>query len=189
MSNLEDIVIRVADFIKRYKCIKSVNIKFTLGKYTDAFGFEKHIFQKDNYDKIMQLLNKCSTWDDTAENTQEKMKYEPEKIVDSLIITCKNGPYDIIITAETKKQTNFYVSDDFSCILNTYKRKNHTFYISKQNTSLDETFYTAYIIADIPQNYTDTYIAHSSLLKIQDLINVCNTAPEQLVFSILQKNN
>lgn len=187
MSNLENIITRVGDFIKRYKCIKSISIKFTLGKYSSEFGFAKHIFHKENYDKIECLLNNCSTWDETSEKYSEKLKNEPEKIVDSIIICCKNGPYDVMITAETKKQSNVYVSDDFSCTTKIYKRKNHSFYISKENTNLDETFYTACIVATVPENYTDTYIAHSSLLKVQDLIKVCSETKDDFIFNFAEK--
>ena len=185
MSNLENIITRVADFIKRYKCINSINIYFTLGKYTKEFGFEKHIFQVQNYIKIINLLEKCNTWDDTFKTETKKIKTNPEKIIDSLIINCQNGPYDIIITAQSKKTSEIHVTDEFIQEEYIYKRKNHTFYISKQSTDLDEKFYMASIQADIPENYTDTYIAHSSLLKIKDLMLACENIKEELKFVIL----
>lgn len=189
MSNLEDIITRVADFIKRYRCIKTIKIKFTIGKYCSEFGFAKHIFHKENHDKIESLLNNCSTWEDVSEKRVEKFKSEPEKTVDSLIICCKNSPYDIMVTAETKKDTDIYVSDKFSSDIKTFKRKNHIFLISEDNTGLNEKFYVVNIIASIPDKYTDTYIAHSSLLKVQDLIKACADTQDDLSFSILQKNN
>tara|TARA_R110002072_G_scaffold7227_5_gene39566 strand:+ start:2671 stop:3228 length:558 start_codon:yes stop_codon:yes gene_type:complete len=185
MSNLEDIITRVADFIKRYKCIDTIKICFTLGKYTEEFGFKKHIFQFENYMKIINLLENCNTWEDKSKTENKKIKYEPEKIVDSLIIRCQNGPYDIIITAQTKKTSEIYISEDFTYEENVYKRKNHTFRVSKHSTNLDEKFYTASIIADIPKKYTDTYIAHSSLLKVKDLILACENKKEELVFVVL----
>ena len=184
MSNLEDIITRVADFIKRYKCINSIKIYFTLGKYTKEFGFEKHIFQFQNYMKIISLLENCNTWEDVSKTETKKFNSEPEKIVDSLIIKCQNGPYDIIITAQTKKTSEIYISEEFTCEENIYKRKNHIFHASKHCTNLDETFYTASIVADIPKNYTDTYIAHSSLLKVTDLILACENKNEKLIFTI-----
>lgn len=189
MSDLEDIIIRVADFIKRYRCIKTIKIKFTLGKYCSEFGFEKHIFHKENYDKIESLLNNCSTWEYVSEKHNEKFKSEPEKIVDSIIICCKNGPYDIMVTAETKKETDTYVCNEFSSDVKIFKRKCHIFNISQENTDLNEKFYRVNIIASIPDKYTDTYIAHSSLLKVQDLIKTCADTQDDLIFSILQKNN
>lgn len=189
MANLEETITRVADFIKRYKCIKSIKIRFTLGKYTDEFGFEKHIFHEENYDKILTLLNNCSTWESLEQEKYEKIKNEPEKIIDSVIITCKNGPYDILITAETKKQVDIYISEDFSQEIKTYKRKNHCFNISKETSELDKTFFRASIFAYIPEKYTDTYIAHSSLLKVQDLIRACDESQNEFIFTILQKNN
>lgn len=185
MSNLEDIITRLADFIKRYKCINSIKIHFTLGKYTQEFGFEKHVFQFENYMNIINLLENCNTWEDTSKTETKKIKSEPEKIIDSLIIKCQNGPYDIIITAQTKETNEIYISEEFTCEENIYKRKNHSFHVSKQSTKSDETFYTASVVADIPNKYTDTYIAHSSLLKVTDLIHACENKKQELVFIIL----
>lgn len=189
MSDLEDIIIRVADFIKRYRCIKTIKIKFMLGKYCSEFGFAKHIFHKENYDKIESLLNNCSTWEDVSEKHFKKFKSEPEKIVDSIIICCKNGPYDIMVTAETKKETDIYVSNEFLSDVKTFKRKCHVFNISQDITELNEKFYGVNIIASIPDKYTDTYIAHSSLLKVQDLIRTCTDTKDDLIFQFLRKNN
>lgn len=185
MSNLEDIITRVADFIKRYKCINSIKIHFTLGKYTQEFGLDKHIFQFENYMNIISLLEKCNTWEDVSKTETKKIRSEPEKIVDSLIIRCQNGPYDIIITAQTKETSEIYISEEFTYEENIYKRKNHTFRVSKQSTNLNETFYTVSVVADIPIKYTDTYIAHSSLLKVIDLISACENKKEELDFIIV----
>lgn len=187
MSNLEDLISPISDFIKRYKCIAI--IKFTLGKYTDFSGFEKHIFHEESFTKIESLLDKCSTWDDVSKTSFKKVKNEPEKIIDSIIIICNNGAYDILITAETKKQVDIYISDDFSCNIKTYKRKNHYFNISRQNSMLNGEYYTADIVTRIEKDYKDTYIAHSSLLKIEDLIKQFKDVPEEFIFTILQKNN
>ena len=113
----------------------------------------------------------------------EKFKSVPLKVVDKLIITCENGPYDIIVEASSIEGL-VYVADDYICQESIFKRKNHTFVVAKNSTCLDETFYTASIIADIPSDFTDTYIAHSSLLKITDLVCVCG-AKENVKFSIV----
>ena len=72
MSNLENIINPVADFIKRYKSINSINVYFTLGKYTEEFGFEKHIFNSENYIKIINLLENCNTWENKSKLTTKK---------------------------------------------------------------------------------------------------------------------
>lgn len=187
MSNLENIATRVSDFIKRYRCINSVKIKFTLGKYTDKFGFENNLFNSKNYEKIINLLEKCNKWDtkETLENV--KFKIEPEKVIDSLIITCDNGSYDIIVTAETKKNVNVYISDSFVNEEKIYKRKNHTFHITKHCDNLNDEVYTANITLDIPKEYKDTYVAHSSLLKVQDLIQVCSEQQQEFMYTLFAK--
>jgi hypothetical protein len=189
MSDLEISITRVADFIKRYKCIGSICFRFTLGKYTHFYGFEKHLFQEEKYNDILNLLNKCSSWDSEIKKDYGKINCESEKIVDTLIIKCENGPYDIILTAETVKTTPLFIPGEFEINENIYKKKNHTFILSKGVSNLNEIVYCASIIADIPKGYTDSYISHSSILKICDLISVCNDKKEQLVLKILQKNN
>jgi hypothetical protein len=189
MSNLEDIITRVADFIKRYRCISSIKINFTLGKYTEQFGFENNIFHYENYEKIINLLEKCSDWDNKKFFKGTKFKTEPEKVIDSLIILCNNGPYDILITVETKKNVDIYMSEDFIDDNKIYKRKNHTFHITKKCDNLNDKLYTASVTLDIPKDYKDTYVAHSSLLKMQDLINLCTEESIDLMYEFLQKNN
>mgnify|MGYP001283231197 CR=1 FL=1 len=186
MSNLEDIIIRIADFIKRYRSIKSIKIKFSLGKYSDQFGFDNHLFNRDNYEKIINLMEKCSNWDNKENIEAKKFKVEAEKVVDSIIIMC-NGPYDILVTAETKKSVDIYVSDEFLNEEKFYKRKHHTFYVSKQSSNLDDDLYTVNIIPDLPKDYKDIYIAHSSLLKVQDLINVCSDNSVNLTYTLFTK--
>lgn len=186
MSNLENIVTRVADFIKRYRCINSIKIKITLGKYTDKFGFENSLFNYENYKKIINLLEKCDKWDYKESSCNEKFEIEPEKVIDSIIITC-NGSYDILITAETKKSVNVYISEDFLSDEKIYKLKNHKFHVTKKCGNLNDTLYTVNIIADIPKDYKDTYIAHSSLLKAQDLINVCTENSQDLNYTLFAK--
>ena len=187
MSDLENIITRVADFIKRYKCLNSVKIKFTLGKYTDHFGFDNNLFNCENYEKIVNLLEKYDKWDTKESSYNEKFKIEPEKVIDSLIITCNNGPYDIIVTAETKKNVNVYISDSFLNEEKIYKHKNHTFYIAKQCDNLNDKLYTASITLNIPKEYKDTYIAHSSLLKVQDLIQVCSEHQQEFMYTLFAK--
>ena len=186
MSNLEDIIIRIADFIKRYRSIKSIKIKFSLGKYSDQFGFDNHLFNRDNYEKIINLLEKCNKWDHKESLHNTKFKIEPEKVIDSLIIIC-SGSYDILITAETKRSVNVYMSEDFFNEEKIYKRKNHAFCVAKKYGNLNDTMYTVNIIADIPKDYKDTYIAHSSLLKAQDLINVCTENSGDLNYKLFTK--
>ena len=189
MSDLKLPITSVSDFIKRYKSLNSIRFKCTLGKYTDIFGFEKNLFHEEEYNKIMNLLNKCSTWEYKEEKYFEKFKSEPDKIIDTMIILCENGPYDIIITAETVKTNSFYISDDFYFKQNTFIKKNHEFILTEEIDNFKDKVYNMTIIPIIQSSYTDTYISHSTLLKICDLISVCNNNANPLILTILQKNN
>jgi len=184
MSNLENMITRVTDFMRRYTCVENIRIRFTLGKYNKEFGFEKHIFHEDKYEDILKLLNNCNSWDKHEKNNYRKYKNE-SKIIDSIIILCENGPYDIIVTAETKRQDGLYISEDFELTENVYVRKNHTFIVSKYHADIEGKFYTCSIIPVVPDTYTINYIAHSSLLKIQDLIHICDDKKTEFFFTHL----
>ena len=185
---MDDVILHVGDIIKRYKCLKNIRIKFTLGKYSSEFGFERHLFHEGNYTKILNLLESCDTWDKTETNVYEKFKSEPEKILGSMIILCKNGPYDVLLTVETKKNSEIFVSEEFKMKSLTFKKKHHTFCLNYCETTLDENYYTFNIVPDLPKDYMDTYISHSSLLKIQDVIYMCSETKENLIFTIINLN-
>jgi hypothetical protein len=105
MSKLDETINLIAKFIETHRCNKNIEIKFTLGKYTEVFGFEKHLFHEENYKKIMKLLESCDKWEEITEESDEQFTDEPEKIVDTVILSYTGSPYDILITAETKKNT------------------------------------------------------------------------------------
>jgi hypothetical protein len=183
---MDDAILHVGDIIKRYKSLKNIRIKFTLGKYSSEFGFERHLFHEGNYKKILDLLESCDTWDKTDKTFYEKFKSEPEKIVNSAVILCKNGPYDVLLTVETKKNSEIFVSEEFNMTSLTFKKKYHAFCLNYCETTLDEKYYTFNIVPDFPKDHTDTYISHSSLLKIQDVISACSETKENLIFSLLK---
>lgn len=157
----------VADFIKRYKSM--ANITFTLGKYTDKFGFEKHLFQKDNYLCILNLLNSNDHWEDRTELTSTINNKIPYKIMDTIIYKIENSPYDLIIAAESKKIQEIYVSDEYIKKETSFVRKCHTFRVSCENSVQLGDIFNFNLVFSKSEN-TDTYNSHSSLLKILDII-------------------
>ena len=92
----------------------------------------------------------------------------------------------VLISAGITLLINFKSYEDDNKI---YKRKNHTFHITKKCDNLNDKLYTASVTLDIPKDYKDTYVAHSSLLKMQDLINLCTEESIDLMYEFLQKNN
>lgn len=164
---MENVIEHVADFIKRYKSV--ANLTFTLGKYVDDFGFEKHIFQKEKYISILNLLNSNPNWENKDENNYEKFNNCPYKIIDTIIYNIKNSPYDLIVSAESKKSQKMYVSDDYTKKELQFTRKCHTFQLEHEhNISNGDTY--SFILKLQCNSDPDTYNSHSSILKIIDII-------------------
>ena len=196
MFDIENVILKVADFIKKYKTLNNTQFKFTLGKYNTIFGFEKQLYQESKYNDILKLLNKCSTWDNKYEKNTKKINPESDNVIDNLIIICENGPYDIILTVEpiNKIQYNDYSldetnNDETNNNEKIYIRKYHSFVLNKITSNVNDTIYNLSLIPELPLGYTDTYISHSSLLKMCDLISVCNDVNGSLSLKILQKKN
>jgi hypothetical protein len=164
---MENTIDHVADFIKRYKSV--ANVTFTLGKYTDEFGFEKHIFQEEKYKCILDLLNSNPNWENKDENNYEKFNMCPYKIIDTIVYKIKNSPYDLIVTAESKKTHETYISEDYIKKELLFLRKCHTFHLDYENSVSHGNLYIFKLKLHNNSN-PDTYNSHSSLLKIIDII-------------------
>lgn len=185
MDNFERIINPVSDFIKRYRCLKCIKIKFTFGKYTDFFGFDNDIFNKEHYYKIENIFNNSDKIE-TINNL--KFKNSKSNIIDKIVLLCKNGPYDILITAEIEENNLIYSLQNLINSGNSYIYKNHSFNLIFSTNDINEKKYTFFIESYIPKNYTDIYIAHSSLLKVKDILSICSPSEGDLTFTILQKN-
>tara|TARA_B110001450_G_scaffold251814_1_gene272472 strand:+ start:4869 stop:5411 length:543 start_codon:yes stop_codon:yes gene_type:complete len=180
---MENVISDVADFIKRYKNVS--NVRFTLGKYTEKFGFEKHLFQKEKYQSVLSLLNSNPHWDDKKETVSEKNNKVPCKIIDTIIYKIKNSPYDLIVTSESKKNQECYISDEYIKKETSFFRKCHIFQISYENSIQDGDVFNFNLNFRKNEN-TDTYNSHSSLLKILDIIKaVDKDNPCEYVFEKL----
>ena len=182
---MEKTIQEISDFIKRYRSINNVDIIFTLGKYTECFGFEKNLFQNDNYSNILDKLDSCTQWEKVNKTNYTKFNKEPVKTIDTIIFKSENSPYDFIINAVTSKKTEIYVSDNYIQDIISYKRKNHTFNLIKSESPIDGTVYKLDIVLNLnlPKNYTDTYVSHSSLIKVMDMISACNENKNEILFT------
>jgi hypothetical protein len=163
------------DFIDKYRMRENanINVKVTLGKYSEQFGFEDHLFQKDKYTEIKTFLESCSTWENTnACSTKSKSKSKSksklyEKELDKIIFLCKTGSYDIMISIN--EIINEKINEDSEYVIS-FKKKNHTFNLCEINTHINEIYYKFNIVSIIPKDYSSMYIGHSSLLKICDIL-------------------
>ena len=175
MNIAEEIITHVADFIDMYRYLPEIKFNFILGKYSSNFGFERHLFHKEKYNEIKLFLESCTSWEnikniETGKKDTNEDINEEDECIDTIIIVCKNGSFDLCVSvysdiniSGTKKQIS-------------YNKKNHTFNLATIYNELNEIFYTCYITAHVPSNYSSIYISHSSLLKVCDiLIKVNNT--------------
>jgi len=141
---------------------REYTIKFSLGKYSEAFGFDSQIFNVENHKKIFDLLESCNTWESTAEEILEDFREEYE-IVDSLIFTCADSPFDFKLQAIkniTEKESVGYIKSIFK-----YTRKYHVFALSSDSDY--------YFDLDIINNDVDPkYLSESSYLKILDILKI-----------------
>jgi hypothetical protein len=169
MSKLDETINLIGKFIEKHKCNENIEIKFILGKYSEIFGFEKHLFHEENYSKIIKLLESCKTWEEIAEESDEKFVDSPEKIVDTVILSYTGSPYDILITAQTKKNTRVYNSETYVENSTHYTRKNHVY--SLYNDNEQKFRFELNLVLDSKIN--NVYLAHSSILKLNDVINCC----------------
>jgi hypothetical protein len=177
MSKLNETINLITKFVEKYKCNKNIEIKFTLGKYTEIFGFEKNLFHEENYKKIMTLLDSCNEWEEIAEESDEKFTDEPEKILDSFVLSYTGSPYDILITAETKKNTRVYKSETYIENSIHYMRKNHIYSLNYNNEQIFN-----FVLTLVPDVKTScSYLAHSSILKFNDVINCCGKISDKYI--------
>jgi len=169
MSKLDETINLIAKFIETYKSNENIKIKFMLGKYSEIFGFEKHLFHEENYSKIINLLESCTSWEEITEETDEQFIDEPEKIVDSTILSYIGSPYDFVIVAQTTKNNRVFKSETYVENSIHYTRKNHTY--SLYNDTEQNFRFELNLILD--PKISNVYLAHSSILKLNDVINCC----------------
>lgn len=154
---------------------KNYIIKFSIGKYSDAFGFDNQIFNHDNYLKIFKLLESCTTWESSEEVVLEDYA-ENFETIDSIILVCPDSPYDIIVKAQVEKDE--IPKDSYMKEILTYKRKYHEFILSN-----DTEFYIDIKITN--NNINSKYLSESSYLKILDIIKLFEK--KHLEFKVLNQ--
>tara|TARA_Y100001970_G_C14259677_1_gene878865 strand:- start:2347 stop:2886 length:540 start_codon:yes stop_codon:yes gene_type:complete len=172
----------ILGFIDTYKINKNVIISFTLGKYSDAFGFDQSLFDKKYYDAIYNLLESCEKWDEVVEEIDEKFSDIPHKIIDTLIFKT-NGPFDILLTASTKNLDRKYNSEEYTEKIINYTRKHHTFSVKHQHMYLEDKYTFSLVLLSNKMIVSSCYITDSSILKINDIFNACCKMTESLNFT------
>ena len=177
---LPDLVKFIKDNNKNGVCIK-----FSLGKYTNDFGFDNKLFNECNYSKIKSSLDSYDGWKESYEDIHKYTDECPQKIIDTMIIK-NTGPYDIFITAETEDKVDIGDSNIFEINVHTYVLKRHTFVLKNYSYTIGDPKQVLEIyITD--KNVSINYLAHSSLLKINDFMKIIKPVEDEFIMEILQK--
>ena len=190
---LEPAIKVLEGLIKKYKKVKNVEIEIKLGRIDDKFiaGIHSETF----YYKIKMALDSYSGWDSVNhENSVDYIKDSYRKTGNNIIhkerlesvnFNFKGTPYDlrICVSAETPSNLNSF---NHSLI----RRKNRISYIYKEckldltkveEESSDEIVENEEFeveLIKLNSNTSDLYRAHSALLKIRDIINICEKIEE-----------
>ena len=118
---MDNILNPLTDFITSNKR-DNINIKFTLGKYNNSFGFDSQLFNVDNYIKIKNMLESNKHWEDSLEEVYEFTDEHPVKIIDSMIILYLNEIICIMIYSYTNSNS-FILGIFLEICLSMYQRK------------------------------------------------------------------
>lgn len=182
-----DVLPELSKFIKDNNKVGTC-IKFTFGKYTDAFGFDAKLFNKSNYEKIKTSFDSYKKWEEVQEEVISGGDEHPMKVVDSIVIKNK-GPYDILVTAETIEKVDIDVPILNEINLYTYEWKRHDFVLKNYIYSIGDSIQKLEIYTKDCKVCSD-YLAHSSILKIKDIMNMFkNDGQGDTFMEILQNNN
>lgn len=185
---LEPAIIILEQLIKKYKKVNNVEIEIKLGRIDNKFvpGIQSELF----YNKIKNTLDSYSEWDsvnhiDTVDYIKDSYKKTGNNIIkkerlESFNFNFQGTPYDFRICVSTENPCNLK-SFKHSLI----RRKNRTSYIYKEckldltkveeesNHEILENEEFEVELIKLNSNTSDLYRAHSALLKIRDIINIC----------------
>lgn len=185
---LEPAIKTLEELIKKYKKLNNVEIEIKLGRIDEKFiaGIHSEKF----YDKIKTTLDNYSGWDSV----------QKEEIIDYIKDSYRKSN-DVIIHKERLESVNFNfegtpydfricVSTETPCNLKSFKhslirRKNRVSYVYKECkldlTRVEEENSDEIVeneefeveLIKLNSNTSDLYRAHSAILKIRDIINIC----------------
>lgn len=187
-NQLEPAIKTLQELIKKYKSTKNVEIEIKLGRIDEKFMTGIH--SEPFYHKIKTALDSYSGWDSVNhENTVDYIKDSYRKTgtniihkerLESVNFNFKGTPYDFSICVSTETPSNLK-SFKHSLV----RRKNRISYVYKEckldltkveEESSDEIVENEEFeveLIKLNSNTSDLYRAHSALLKIRDIINIC----------------
>lgn len=186
---LESAIETLKNLIKKYKNVENTEIEIRLGIIEDS-KFNSGLNSEQFYNKIKEQLNTYKQWNKVEEIESEEQingnikkienNYICKKKLETVDFNFKGTPYDFRISVCT--ETPIKVSK-FNP--NLIRKKNRTSYYYKEckfdltkveiedNDEIIENEEFEIELLNLNSNTSDLYRAHSALLKIYDVINIC----------------
>lgn len=176
-------------FIQRYKTLKNCEIEIKIGRIEEDV-FEPGLNSDAFYNKIKDILDSSNVWNkvnmvDTKEYIGKDIKrvgdkYIHKKRLETAIFKFNGTPYDFKITVsqELKHDGKNFKSE----LIRNKKRISYTykeclFDLTKVETETDDEIIEneefEIELVNLNSTTSDKYRAHSALLKIYDIINMC----------------
>lgn len=185
----------LAMLIKKYKKIENIEIEIRIGRI-DKKTFEPGLNSTEFFSKILKTLYTCDKWKNISEHsTDEYIKDDCKTIIDkktnnkvsirktkleSYNFSFVNTPYDFRISVSKEEKITSQVTKH-----QIIRKKNRvSFHYKECNfdiTQVEEETENEIIeneefeieLTNLDSNTSDVYRAHSALLKIRDIINIC----------------
>ena len=118
-----------------------------------------------------------------VDETDEIYSDVPERVIDSIIFKSNSSPYDILVNVCSKNTERLFKDNDYSEHITMYSRKHHI-YQAIQTEIKDEQNFFKFVLKLVPDNKTsDKYLADSSILKILDILNMCENVGKDIKFT------
>lgn len=198
---LEEGIFELANIFYQYKKNDNIEIELRIGQIdTSNNRFNPGLGSQDFYNKIQKVLESNKNWDKIIKTTSEELinndirktlKYNNKKVIKNVCIkknkiktvdfTYNGTPYDIRmsvsneIPTDEKIKTGIKREKDRTSYCHKDYRFDLTTIIQTDNT-VSTTIYEMEIeFLNLKNNVSDIYRAHSGLLLMRDIINMCET--------------
>lgn len=199
---LKDAMAQLLPILEKYRDHENVEIEFRLGLYDDTSSkFNSRVCEKD-YNRIMEKLKSSTSWSEVKNSdtkdyfdngmrlsVDNKNKRKKKCIRKSKLVTLDfqfdGTPYDIRVCLSEEvpvPTTKFKVNDSlFSRVKErcSFVYKFWSFDVTRVNfeNSVEDVYYEveldAFGLKELMKKHSSEYILYSGLLKIKDLVNVC----------------
>jgi hypothetical protein len=215
--NFHEAIDIIVPYLDKYKDVENLELEFRLGFLEDS-GSEKTKFDpsvnEDFFSKILKRLGTNNKWDNKVrsvtndyfsngkrltidcDNKRSCMRKEKLCVLD---FTFEGTPFDIRIcfSKETPVDVSEFETSDFSRNKDrmSYKYKTWFYDITKVTTTdntCEETNFEIELECNVQESLkrmNKVYFIHSSLLKVKDLVNMCEkVTPESKLYLISSKD-